>query len=107
MPCRTLDEVTPLALIRLNKLNCGREDEWAIATDGGWRVFFEFRRGNTTMSGLPIIIEAREMGEAKKFHEVHPGVILKEEARSRGLRAATFVPKLRVPSQRIQEIVPG
>jgi len=47
------------------------------------------------------------MGETKKFHEVHPGTILKEELRARGLSAAAFALKLRVPPQRIQEIVAG
>ena len=30
------------------------------------------------------------MGETKKFHEVHPGVVLKEELQARGLSAAAF-----------------
>lgn len=47
------------------------------------------------------------MAETKKFHEVHPGVILKEELDSRGLSAAAFALRLRVPPQRIQEIVAG
>lgn len=47
------------------------------------------------------------MGETKKFHEVHPGAILREELEVRGLSAAGFALKLRVPPQRIQEIVAG
>ena len=47
------------------------------------------------------------MRETKKFHEVHPGAVLKEELAARGLSAATFALKLRVPPQRIQEIVAG
>jgi addiction module HigA family antidote len=47
------------------------------------------------------------MGETKKFHEVHPGAILREELGARGLSAAGFALKLRVPPQRIQEIVAG
>ncbi len=47
------------------------------------------------------------MGETKKFHEVHPGVVLKEELQARGLSAAAFALKLRVPPQRVQEIVGG
>lgn len=47
------------------------------------------------------------MGETKKFHEVHPGIILREELAARGLSAAGFALKLRVPPQRIQEIVAG
>jgi len=47
------------------------------------------------------------MGETKTFHEVHPGMILKEELRARGLSAAAFALRLRVPPQRIQEIVAG
>jgi len=47
------------------------------------------------------------MAETKKFHEVHPGAVLKEELAARGLRAAAFALKLRVPPQRIQEIVAG
>lgn len=45
------------------------------------------------------------MRETKKFHRVHPGAILKEELAARGLSAAAFALKLRVPPQRIQEIV--
>jgi addiction module HigA family antidote len=47
------------------------------------------------------------MGETKKFHEVHPGFILKEELQARNLSAAAFALKLRVPPQRVQEIVAG
>lgn len=47
------------------------------------------------------------MGETKKFHAVHPGFILKEELQARGLSAAAFALKLRVPPQRVQEIVAG
>jgi len=47
------------------------------------------------------------MSETKKFHEIHPGAILKEELAARGLSAAAFALKLRVPPQRIQEIVAG
>lgn len=47
------------------------------------------------------------MGETKKFHEVHPGAILREELAARGFSAAAFALKLRVPPQRIQEIVAG
>ena len=45
------------------------------------------------------------MRETKKFHEVHPGAILKDELAARGLSAAKFALKLRVAPQRIQEIV--
>ncbi|HYM32593.1 MAG TPA: HigA family addiction module antitoxin [Candidatus Cybelea sp.] len=45
------------------------------------------------------------MSETGKYHEVHPGTVLKEELEARGLSAAAFALKLRVPPQRIQEIV--
>jgi addiction module HigA family antidote len=38
---------------------------------------------------------------------VHPGAVLKEELAARGLSAAAFALLLRVPPQRIQEIVAG
>jgi addiction module HigA family antidote len=41
------------------------------------------------------------------FQSVHPGKILKEELEARGLSANAFALKLRVPPQRIQEIVAG
>ena len=41
------------------------------------------------------------------FHGVHPGRILKDELEARGLSAAAFGLRLRVPPQRIQEIVAG
>lgn len=47
------------------------------------------------------------MPETKAFHEVHPGFILKEELEARKLSAAAFALMLRVPPQRIQEIVAG
>ena len=47
------------------------------------------------------------MGETKRFHGIHPGKILKEEIEARGLSAAAFALLLRVPPQRIQEIVAG
>ena len=45
------------------------------------------------------------MAETKKFHEVHPGAVLREELEARGLSAAAFALRLRVPPQRSQEIV--
>jgi antitoxin HigA-1 len=48
-----------------------------------------------------------KMGETKTFHGIHPGLILKEELAARGLSAAAFALKLRVPPQRVQEIVAG
>jgi antitoxin HigA-1 len=47
------------------------------------------------------------MSETKKFHGVHPGAVLKEELAARKLSAARFALMLRVPPQRIQEIVAG
>jgi antitoxin HigA-1 len=47
------------------------------------------------------------MLETAMFHEVHPGVVPKEELEARGLSANAFALKLRVPPQRIQEIVAG
>lgn len=41
------------------------------------------------------------------FQQVHPGVVLKEELVARGLSANAFALKLRVPPQRIQDIVAG
>jgi addiction module HigA family antidote len=45
--------------------------------------------------------------ETMAFHGVHPGVILKEELDARKMSANAFALKLRVPPQRIQEIVAG
>ena len=45
--------------------------------------------------------------ETKAFHGIHPGAVLKEELEARGLSANAFALKLRVPPQRIQEIVAG
>ena len=45
--------------------------------------------------------------ETMAFHGIHPGTILKEELAARGLSATAFGLKLRVPPQRIQEIVAG
>src|SRR5438270_12663797 len=47
------------------------------------------------------------MAQTKKFHAVHPGAILKEELEARAISAAAFALSLRVPPQRIQEIVAG
>jgi antitoxin HigA-1 len=47
------------------------------------------------------------MRETMNFHAVHPGMLLKEELAARGLSAAAFALLLRVPPQRIQEIVAG
>ncbi len=41
------------------------------------------------------------------FQSVHPGAVLKEELEARGLSANAFALKLRVPPQRIQDIVAG
>jgi antitoxin HigA-1 len=47
------------------------------------------------------------MAETMAFHSIHPGVVLKEELDARNLSATAFGLKLRVPPQRIQEIVAG
>jgi antitoxin HigA-1 len=41
------------------------------------------------------------------YQETHPGQILKEELEARNLSAAALALRLRVASQRIQEIVSG
>lgn len=41
------------------------------------------------------------------FQQIHPGAVLKEELAARGLSANAFALRLRVPPQRIQEIVAG
>lgn len=46
-------------------------------------------------------------GRAMAFHHVHPGSLLKEELEARGLSATAFALRIRVPPQRIQEIVGG
>ena len=58
------------------------------------------------MLKLLIIIEDVEMTQFA-FEQVHPGAVLKEELEARGLSANAFALKLRVPPQRIQEIVAG
>lgn len=45
--------------------------------------------------------------ETLACHAVHPGAVLKEELAARGLSANAFALKLRVPPQRIHEIVAG
>ena len=41
------------------------------------------------------------------FEQIHPGAVLREELEARGLSANAFALKLRVPPQRIQDIVAG
>lgn len=41
------------------------------------------------------------------FQATHPGAVLREELEARGLSANAFALKLRVPPQRIQDIVAG
>ena len=41
------------------------------------------------------------------FQQVHPGAVLKEELEARGLSANAFALKLRVPPQRIHDVVAG
>ena len=41
------------------------------------------------------------------FEKIQPGAILREELEARGLSANAFALKLRVPPQRIQDIVAG
>jgi addiction module HigA family antidote len=47
--------------------------------------------------------ERRQM----QFHEIHPGITLKEELETRGIAPAAAALKLRVPPQRLHEIVRG
>lgn len=41
------------------------------------------------------------------FTQTHPGAVLREELAARGLSANAFALRLRVPPQRIQDIVAG
>ena len=41
------------------------------------------------------------------FTQTHPGAVLREELDARGLSANAFALRLRVPAQRIQDIVAG
>ena len=59
------------------------------------------------MSKLSITIEKDFVMTLPAFEQVHPGAILKEELEARGLSANAFALKLRVPPQRIQDIVAG
>lgn len=42
-----------------------------------------------------------------QFHEIHPGVTLREELAARGMSPSAAALKLRVPPQRLHEIVRG
>jgi proteic killer suppression protein len=43
---RSMDEIPPLASIRLHKLKGSRKGQWAITINGPWRLVFEFRDGD-------------------------------------------------------------
>jgi plasmid maintenance system antidote protein VapI len=47
------------------------------------------------------------MRETMKFHEAHPGAVLKEALDARGSSANAFAWKLRVSPQRVRDIVGG
>jgi antitoxin HigA-1 len=57
------------------------------------------------MLKLSTIIEKVFFMSQPAFEQVHPGAILKEELEARGLSANALALKLRVPPQRIQDIV--
>jgi addiction module HigA family antidote len=42
-----------------------------------------------------------------QFHEIHPGMTLKEELEARGMSPAAAALRLRVPPQRLHDIVRG
>ncbi|HEY1935271.1 MAG TPA: HigA family addiction module antitoxin [Acetobacteraceae bacterium] len=42
-----------------------------------------------------------------RYHEIHPGVTLKEELAARGISASAAALKLRVPPQRLHEVARG
>ncbi len=48
-----------------------------------------------------------QLGTQFAFQATHPGAVLREELVERGLSANAFALKLRVPPQRIQDIVAG
>jgi proteic killer suppression protein len=41
-----LDEIPPLASIKLHKLTGDRKGQWAMTINGPWRLVFTFRNGN-------------------------------------------------------------
>ena len=71
---------------------------------GGW--YFGFATATPKMSKSSIIIEEVFVTQFA-FEQIHPGAILREELEARGLSANAFALKLRVPPQRIQDIVAG
>ena len=54
-----------------------------------------------------LIINEDDLMTEFAFAKTHPGAILKEELEVRGLSSNAFALRLRVPPQRIQEIVAG
>lgn len=43
---RSMDEIPPLASIRLHKLKGDRKGRWAMTINGSWRLVFTFRDGD-------------------------------------------------------------
>jgi antitoxin HigA-1 len=57
------------------------------------------------MLRLSITIKECATMTVMAFHQIHPGAVLKEELAARSLSANAFALRLRVPPQRIQDIV--
>ena len=41
-----LGDLSPLQSVGLHKLKGGRKDQWAMTVNAGWRICFEFRKGD-------------------------------------------------------------
>jgi toxin HigB-1 len=99
---QSLDDLAHLRSVGLHKLSGDRAGHWASSTArGGWCSASAPEMPTTSK------LSTTTEGPLMPFHEIHPGVTLKEELEARGLSPAAAALRMRVPPQRLHEIVRG
>ena len=95
-----------IASMRLEKLSRDRKGQYSIRVNDQYRICFEWRNGNAYEVE---IVDTREveMKNAKRRPPVHPGRILAGELGELGLSANAMALALRIPANRLTEIING
>jgi addiction module HigA family antidote len=99
---RSLSELSPLKHLGLHPLKGERKGQWAMTIKGRGGFASNFVTEMRMKSKSSIIIERRGT-----LRPVHPGRILRGEMEERALSASALALALRVPANRISEIVKG
>jgi antitoxin HigA-1 len=114
----SLDDLGKLNSVGLHKLKGPLSDFWSVDVNGRWRIIFKFRDGDayeveitdthrSSWCMYAMDTEIFEFPGGVEVSPVPPGRTLAAELAARGLTANGLALKLRVPANRMSDIVRG